>query len=267
MLRILKNDTNQVNKMDRLRHWIESRDPKWKSNEDYLREEFIANFERGLKPFFLECEPFLHALKKDHAHLSGGFALQVVTGQFDEDSDIDIYFDQDLDACAEALAMELLIVGVGYVQVTTLGMFALPTSTDHPITMDSPESPQPSKVQYQHPTGKTIELIGRSKQSILENISNLLPPAWNGMDTIGRTSANDIDNHPLSMKDGIPLYMRQFDFTVCCVAFTVNEVRKYSTYRTALYFFPTPLYSLPLYSMQPGYYQGRYLAVDHSFSR
>ena len=101
--------------MDRLRQWIESRDSKFKSNEDYLREEFTNNLERGLKPFFLECEPFLHALNR--VHLSGGFALQVVTGQFDENSNIDIYTDQDLDACADALAMELLIVGAGYVQI------------------------------------------------------------------------------------------------------------------------------------------------------
>ena len=111
--------------MDRLRQWIESRDSKFKRNEDYLREEFTANLERGLKPFFLECEPFLHALQKDRAHLSGGFALQVVTGQFDEESDIYIYLDQDLDACVESLTMELLIVGVGYVQVSNLFFFCI----------------------------------------------------------------------------------------------------------------------------------------------
>ena len=216
--------------MDRLRQWIESRDSKRKSNEDYLREEFTANLERGLKSFFLECAPFLHALKKDHAHLSGGFALQVVTGMFDEDSDIDIYFDQDVETCAEALAMELLIVGNGYVQVTTLGMLALPTNTDEPcIALEAPGCPQPSKVQYQHPSGKTIELIGRSKQSISDRMSKLVPPTWIASDTLGHTSIDDMDDHPLSVKDGMPLYMRRFDFTVCCVAFTVNEVRKCSS--------------------------------------
>ena len=108
-------------------------------------------------------------------------------------------------------------------------MFALPTNTDQPNAMDLPECPQPSKVQYQHPTGKTIELIGRSKQSILDKIlkfhDELVPPAWDGRDTIGRQiPTKDIDDHPLSIKEGIPLYMRRFDFTVCCVAFTVNEV-------------------------------------------
>ena len=218
-----KKDENQNITMDRLRQWIESRDPKFKSNEEYLREEFTANLERGLKPFFLECEPFLHALKRDRAHLSGGFALQVVTGQFDAESDIDIYFDQDLDTCAEALAMELLIVGVGYVQISTLGMFALPINSDEPITMISPDCPHLSKVQYQHSTGKTIELIGRSKQSILDKVTKFIPPTWCGRDTIGHTQTDDMEEHPLSMKNGIPLYMRRFDFTVCCVAFTVNE--------------------------------------------
>jgi hypothetical protein len=58
---------------------------------DVLRQTFLRNLARGLTPFNVSVEKLLNAMYYDDAAISGGFALQCVTGEFNERSDVDIF--------------------------------------------------------------------------------------------------------------------------------------------------------------------------------
>ena len=83
-----------------------------------LRDVFLSNLKRGLAPFGLPLEQFLAALRAGKASISGGFALQVVTGKSDEGGDIDIFAPCESPASAVSevmIQLAALLRGVGYV--------------------------------------------------------------------------------------------------------------------------------------------------------
>jgi hypothetical protein len=61
------------------------------ARSEVLRQTFLRNLTRGLRPFNLSGDAVLNALREDCASISGGFALQCVTGEFHDDSDVDFF--------------------------------------------------------------------------------------------------------------------------------------------------------------------------------